>query len=201
MIRRLRKLHVDKRGAAMIEFTLVFPLLLLLTFGLVDFGLAFWQFNSVEKATGAGARFLATHGASYADGTYGLVAGIPECFAADDSSYAAGTPCSQVSGATLQYTCGAGGASACDSATMQQLVTTMQGYAPFITAANVSVRLSASGAGFVGRGASVPLISVSTTGLTYTLPVLTELFGIRPLTMPSFTSSITGEDMNSARPS
>jgi Flp pilus assembly protein TadG len=192
----LRKLHLDESGAAIIEFTLVLPLLLLLTFGLVDFGMAFWQFNAVEKATGAGARFLATHGASS-----GLVSGVPECFVADDSGYAAGTPCSQVAGALLTYSCGAGGASSCDAATMSQLVTTMQGYAPFITAANVSVMLSASGDGFVGRGTAVPLISVSTTGLSYSLPVLTELFGVRPLAMPGFTSSITGEDMNSAGPS
>lgn len=196
MRKALRRLHLDERGAAMIEFTIVLPLLLLLTFGLVDFGMAFWQFNSVEKATGAGARFLATHGASY-----GLVNGVPECFVADDSSFTAGTPCSQVTGTLLKYSCGAGGASTCDTGTMSQLVTTMQGYAPFITAANISVTLSASGDGFVGRGTAVPLISVSTTGLSYSLPVLTELFGIKPLAMPGFTSSITGEDMNSAGPS
>jgi hypothetical protein len=46
----------DQRGAAMVEFALILPIVLLLTFGLIDFGFAFADAAGIKSATRSGAR-------------------------------------------------------------------------------------------------------------------------------------------------
>jgi Flp pilus assembly protein TadG len=46
----------DERGAAMVEFALILPLVLLLTFGAIDFGFAFSDAAGLKSATRSGAR-------------------------------------------------------------------------------------------------------------------------------------------------
>ena len=50
-----RRLACDK-GAELIEFALVFPLLLLVMFGIMDFGLLFQRYETVTNAAREGAR-------------------------------------------------------------------------------------------------------------------------------------------------
>jgi Flp pilus assembly protein TadG len=55
--RRSRLLrHRDQRGAAMVEFALILPLVLILTFGAIDFGFAFSDAAGIKSATRSGAR-------------------------------------------------------------------------------------------------------------------------------------------------
>src|SRR5215470_5631946 len=49
----------DVAGATMVEFTLVAPLFFVLTFGIVEFGNAFFQYNQAAKAAELGARLAA----------------------------------------------------------------------------------------------------------------------------------------------
>ena len=56
MIARLRHLGRDQQGTSTVEFTIVALLFLLLTFGLVEFGNMFWQYNSAAKAAQLGAQ-------------------------------------------------------------------------------------------------------------------------------------------------
>jgi Flp pilus assembly protein TadG len=49
----------DERGAAMVEFALILPLLVLLTFGIIEFGVAFNASSSVSQASRAGGRTAA----------------------------------------------------------------------------------------------------------------------------------------------
>lgn len=46
----------DERGAAMVEFAIILPLVLLLTFGLIDFGFCFADAAGIKSATRSGAR-------------------------------------------------------------------------------------------------------------------------------------------------
>jgi len=55
----IRSLHRDKDGAALIEFTLVAPLLILLMCGLGEFGQALRQYHVMQKGVTQAARFLA----------------------------------------------------------------------------------------------------------------------------------------------
>jgi Flp pilus assembly protein TadG len=56
-----RRLACD-RGAELVEFTLVMPLLLLVLFGIVDFGLLFRRYEVVTNAAREGARVAAIPG-------------------------------------------------------------------------------------------------------------------------------------------
>lgn len=197
-MRRLRSLLGDDRGSALVETTIVFPLMLILTFGLVEFGNALWQYHAAEKATAIGARWLATRGGvagnlGQAVTTEVYTTGLPDCFVTDNTD-PPGTLCSQVSGATGWSTTCTGSGGGCSTTEMATLLTQMQQYAPTLTAANISVQLRGSTMGFLGRGRAVPLITVRTTGLTYNWVAIGALLGLPPLTMPSFASTLPAED-------
>lgn len=49
----------DERGAAMVEFAMILPLLVLLTFGIIEFGVAFNASSSVSQSSRAGGRTAA----------------------------------------------------------------------------------------------------------------------------------------------
>ena len=61
-----RRLACDK-GAELIEFALVFPLLLLVMFGIMDFGLLFQRYETVTNAAREGARVAVLPGYAQAD--------------------------------------------------------------------------------------------------------------------------------------
>jgi hypothetical protein len=61
-----RRLACEK-GAELIEFALVFPLLLLLLFGIIDFGLLFQRYETVTNAAREGARVAVLPGYAQAD--------------------------------------------------------------------------------------------------------------------------------------
>ena len=203
MMRRLRSLRRDRRGATLVEATIVFPLVLVLTFGLVEFGYALWQYHAVEKATAAGARFLAArHGLRGADAlsTELYTASVPDCFVS--SSQPLGTPCSHVAGATgWSQACSGSGGGSCSAGVMSSLLTQMQTYAPFLTASNVTVQFQGTGMGFIGRGRPIPLVTVQTSGLTYNFVVMNNLLGLGPITMPPFSTTLPAEDQREGVPS
>jgi len=62
-----RKNSGRERGTALIEFTLILPLLLLLTVSAVDFGRAFFTKSVVEQAAREGARMRAVSTAADSD--------------------------------------------------------------------------------------------------------------------------------------
>ena len=61
-----RRLACDK-GAELIEFALVFPLLLLVLLGIMDFGLLFQRYETVTNAAREGARIAVLPGYAQAD--------------------------------------------------------------------------------------------------------------------------------------
>src|SRR5260370_16781137 len=52
----LRILRRDERGTGAVEFALIVLLLFIVSFGIIDFGLAYWQWVMAEKATQVGVR-------------------------------------------------------------------------------------------------------------------------------------------------
>jgi Flp pilus assembly protein TadG len=59
MLIRLRLRNRNRKGAAIVEFALVVPLLLLLLWGIVDIGRAFYTLNNLASAVREGARSAA----------------------------------------------------------------------------------------------------------------------------------------------
>jgi Flp pilus assembly protein TadG len=55
----LRRLLRGRRGQSLVEFSLVLPVLLIIVFGIVDFGMGLRSYISLTNATREGARFAA----------------------------------------------------------------------------------------------------------------------------------------------
>lgn len=51
-------MHKPQRGVALVEFALILPLLLVLTFFTTEFGRAMYQYNSMTKSVRDAARYL-----------------------------------------------------------------------------------------------------------------------------------------------
>ena len=80
-----------ERGQALLEFALVVPIFLVLTFGIVDFGWALKSWITVTNAAREGARFGAV---GWADGSYPT-----DCNATDtDDTTVVGRTCTAVTG-------------------------------------------------------------------------------------------------------
>jgi len=182
----------DRRGATIVEFTLIAPMLLLLTFAIAEFGLFFWQFNSAEKATQLGARSAATSSL--------VTTWVSDCGTASTSSVPIGTECRDIVGYNhaWTYTCdGASLAVNCDSVAMARIVAQMRTFFPRLLMENVIVEFSGTGLGFVGRGSPVPLVSVSLQNMQYDFIAVHLFIGwTGSIDMPPFRASITGEDLN-----
>jgi hypothetical protein len=48
-------------GQSLVEFAMVLPLLLLVVFGITEFGRAYYQYNTLSKAIRDGARYMSSH--------------------------------------------------------------------------------------------------------------------------------------------
>lgn len=187
----LHRLRRDERGATFVEAALVFPMLLTLTFALAEFGNVLWEYNTAEKATAVGARYLATRGPLVPQ----LTDGAHDCFAATPSGAVAGLSCADPSlPKASPITCLGSGSDGCTQSVMDGMVASMRQIAPFISGSQVQVVLRQSEMGFIGRGAAVPLITVRLTGLTYNFVTLGALLGFGPMTLPGFDATSVGED-------
>jgi hypothetical protein len=219
MDRFLQQLARNQAGTSTIEFAIVAMLFLLLTFGLVDFGHMFWQYNSAAKAAQLGARLAAVSDPVW-DGlpTFTDDAGTPG--GAWQTNYSVTCTSSNASGSA--GTCTGNNDGGYDAAAMQCLVfgraaggcdtqcaeTGMDGEAGLcdrfnrITPQNVSITYSHTGLGFSGRpGGPVPTITLRLTGLTFNFVAVGTLAGLGQfMTMPDFRVTMTGEDLNRAAP-
>jgi hypothetical protein len=216
MIMRLRHIGRDQSGTTTIEFTIVALLFLLLTFGLVEFGNMFWQYNSASKAAQLGARLAAVSNPVWS----GLVSledtGTPG--AAWETDYV--VTCDGVGAGN----CTGLGAGEYDDEAMECLVFGRSQATPpcdtecdpagvdadeagmcdrfaRIAPENVIVTYSHTGLGFAGRpGGPVPTVTVQLTDLTFEFLALGDLLGLQDITMPPFTVTMTGEDLSRLAP-
>ena len=219
-----RLLH-DVAGATMVEFTLVAPLFFVLTFGIVEFGNAFFQWNQAAKAAELGARLATVSDPVWTpltslkgteNGNSNAAAGT--AWPATDnygvSCSGATSTCSAISG-----TAGLVGQAATFSLTALRNIVYGRGQTTCgtndadgfpamcdlfnrITPANVVVEYRYSGLGYVARPEGpIPTVVVKLTGLTFQLYALKGFLGLGPITMPDFKVTITGEDISSAAPS
>jgi Flp pilus assembly protein TadG len=59
MLRSARKIPRRRRGAIIVEFALIVPLLFLIVFGIIDFSRAYAQLNNINSSLREGARYAA----------------------------------------------------------------------------------------------------------------------------------------------
>jgi len=210
MMHLISRVGHDQSGTTTIEFSIVMVLFFMLTFGLVEFGYALFQWNTASKAAQIGARMAAVSNPVWT-GLLGLTdSGTP------------GGPWTTAYDVTCTGTNATGSAGECagasaeyDAVAMQDLVfgrgdTTcgtigtdsdpgMCDVFNRITPENVNITYENTGLGFAGRpGGPVPTITLTVSGLTYEFIGLGGLLGFSDITMPDFTVTMTGEDLSGA---
>lgn len=205
-----RRLRRDDRGATLVEFTVVMGLLFAITFGIVEFALVLWEYNSAEKATHAGVRYAVESdpaASAFADFS-GIDAGFEAGQDLDLSEIGAFTIVCDDSGcnAAPGDNCTNAGTDFCtyDSAAFDQIVCRIRGVYPQVQADQVEIDYSHVGFGFAGRpgGDLVPNVTVRLQGLTYDFVTMGALTAgaLQQIDMPPFTATLTGEDLDSCGP-
>jgi Flp pilus assembly protein TadG len=191
----IRKLLRDRRASSAAEFALVLPLLLLFIFGIIDAGRWMWTYNQAEKAAQMGARMAVVTSpvsSSLSDSYLGacspaLTQGdlIPSsCFTAISCT---STSCS-------------GGTE--DPAAFTQIADRMRQFLPQLADENLTIEYSPSGLGYAGNpnGPDIsPLVTVkigTPTALQFT-PITSFL--LTSMNMPTFTTTLTAEDLSGAQ--
>lgn len=186
----VRRLLADCTGASAVEFALVLPLLLLFLFGIIDGGRFMWEYNRATKATQVGVRVAAVTNVLAEELATKDYVGVNGLTQGDVIPAADFTPVTCTS-------TGCGSGYTFDSTTFNSvLLPRMQAIDPEITAANVQVNYSGSGLGYAGdpNGIdAIPIVTVKLTGLTF-VPITTLMFAT--ISMPSFSSSMPGEDLS-----
>jgi TadE-like protein len=199
------RLFRDLRGSSLVEFTLIFPMLLLVALGTVDICFMFYDWTLANSAAYRGARAAivsAPVASGITDPTYdGLLLGQP-CF---DS----GTGSSNGNCPSMSSTCTAGsctGGFAWNESAFSAIFSKMQAAFPRLTRANVEIEYQTIPLGFVGRPDGLPLnitirIKCATHQL-YFLPALANwVFSPAPgcaeggMPILQFPTSMTSEDM------
>lgn len=201
MTRDLQKFAGDSEGAVMIEFAGIAGLLIFLTFGIVDFSLAFFQWNAATKAVERGARLAAVSDPVSSDlATYtGLEGG-------GDPGDFPPPPYERVcSGASASCTGGTYDANAMNMIVFGRGSTACRDGGPYpgmcdifpeIGVENVIIRYTGTGLGYVARPLGpVPTVSVEVTGLTFNFFLLNGVLGLSPIQMPRLHTTVTGEDL------
>lgn len=178
----------------MVEFSLLLFLIIVMTFSVVDFGYAYWQWNSAEKATQ-----LATRAAVVSDPLAVELA----TFDCGTSTTSPGDPCSSPDAVSFGTVVCSGATQTCtdgftfSTEALNALVTRIQPIFTSVTAANLVVEYRDIGLGFVSRGVPVPAITVRLVDMTFSFIAIDFLTG-GPWAMPEFQATLTGEDIRTA---
>ena len=194
------RLVKNEQGATMVEFTLIFVLLMLMTWGVVEFGNLWWQWNSAEKATQMGVR------KAVVTSPVATEISTQDC---GNASTPPGTPCNPTGAVFTTAVCtgSAGGGGSCTGGytfstdAYNRILAVMQAVFPFIQPQNVTVQYAYVGLGFAGRPGPVPAVTVELTGMNFSFFTLNALLGLGPMAMPDFRATLTGEDLDSFAPS
>jgi Flp pilus assembly protein TadG len=193
-IRRLRK---ESQGAAAVEFALVCIPLLIITFGIIEYAFALFQWNTAEKATQFGVRkAVVSDPVAVGLNTFNGKTNSTE-FGDEPMPNFANSPV-VCNGATASCNNGF----SFSQASHTRIVTRMRQMFPRITASNVIVEYAPIGLGFVGRCGPVPSVTVRLQNMTYDFVVIHSLLNLvggsaaASLAMPNFAATMVGEDLN-----
>ena len=208
----MNKLSADCNGSSMVEFTLVFSLLLVVALGTVDVAYLLYEWGLANKAAYRGARQAVVRNPVTADVTnlaYGAGDIGDVCF-----NPATGAAASPAKCPTFIYTCTSpANAMACpnfDNANFTAILQQMQLVFPRLQAGNVEIRYETIGLGFAGRPGGLPMsVTVSIRCMTHRLYFLGGLAGwtfqALPITcppgqpagprIPAFATTLPSEDI------
>ncbi|WP_214474146.1 TadE/TadG family type IV pilus assembly protein [Mesorhizobium sp. dw_380] len=212
----LARFRKDESGAVMVEFTISMVVLLVLTLGFVDFGYAWFQWNSATKAVEIGARMASISTPIAPEIAAAGLATIPgdpipvgnydfTCNGATSTCSCVGTGCPATTtfnpaNFNRIFRGDAVGVGTCPALATGQRPG-MCHFFSLLQPSNIIIRYAATGLGYQTRaGGSVPTITVSLQNMTFQFFFLSGLLGFGNISMPSMLSTVTGEDMKSTAP-
>lgn len=220
--RAWREFIVDARGATAVEFAIIASLLLMLTFGILEFGLGWYDYNMGAAAAERGVRYAVESDpvakffnvyagyngvldGGFAGGTNLTLANLPQ-FEVDCTGSGSG------SGVTATCTCsgtcpsmttqsGSVTDTTADNTAFKNILTVVQSAYLTAQASNLEVDYKHIGLGFAGSTGIniIPQVTVKLNGLTYNFVAL-GAFGFGTITMPNFQSTLVAEDLSSCSP-
>lgn len=164
----------DSRGESLIGFAFVAPLLMLLSLGILEFGLLVFDYQRAGEATRRAARLAAI--SDPIANVSGFAAGSAvQCIASGG-----GVSCA--------------GAAAANPGVFNAIVSDVQAILPAITAANLVIRYSDSGIGDPATpGGIVPLVTVRLSGVQHPFFLLGGFPGLpSAITYPPFVTNQLG---------
>jgi hypothetical protein len=219
---RLRDFWHNEDGATFLEFTIAGLFLFVFIFGAVEFSYIFYQWNLATKATQLGARLAAVSDpvASNINAITGLSnsivpgAQMPAFNCTCTSASCTGTVPSGAPACVLgtagtaalnAIVYGRSGATATSCTDGGPNMGMCDVFGPRLTPNNVRISYSnsggATGMGYAGRPTGpVATITVELINMNYTYILLNGLFGLNTVTMPSFKTTITSEDLRKSAP-
>ncbi len=215
----LARLLRDDRASTTVEMVWVFPSLIILTFGIIDFGRAMFDWNAAEKATQIGSREAVIR-----DPVATPIKTWFECNPPNDSSEV-GLLCADPAGG-IRTQCDFGtvvctstgcthNGTALDATKLDQtvfsgIVTAMQAALPRLQPENVTLTYRSSQLGFIGKpDGPVPEVTAQVSGVPFDLfgldrDVYQGPQGLVPApaifkadwTVPTLSVTLTGEDIS-----
>ncbi|HTL16083.1 MAG TPA: TadE/TadG family type IV pilus assembly protein [Patescibacteria group bacterium] len=209
----------DRRGAALVEATILIPFLFVFALGAVDFLFAFYQWSTAGKAVEVGARLAAVSNPVAAGlnalSTYAVSSGLASpgdpmppfaitCNGSTSTCTCVGTVCTGISydsDAMNTIVFGRDGKGQCgDAASFYFAGMCDVGGSVRIGVRNVQIVYKQSGLGYAGRpGGPVPTVTVSLLpNLKFHYFFLNSLMKFADIPLPSMTTTFTGEALSSA---
>ena len=166
----LRRLLRNGDGSALVEFGLILPVLLLVSFGAIEFTITMFDYHRLGEAARRGAR----------------QAIISPPVARLETLQAVGTITCAKSG-----TVSCGDATILSSSNFDAVVTAIQEMAPAVTPENVTVTYRWSGIGDLSTpGGIKPLVTVQLSNVTHQFTVLSIVPALDHIVLPSFSTSV-----------
>jgi len=213
----VNKLLRNSEGGVLVEFTLVFPVLLAVALGTVDFAYLLFDYSMANKAAFQGARQAVvinpvasgiTSSNIYTAAEMGFL-GEP-CLVSTTGNPSPDNNCPTISttctAASSNGTCTGGYTwnetaftnPSATNAWQKGIFDRMQQVFPRLQRQNVQIVYATNGLGFTGRPGGLPMnVTVSITGMTHQFYFIGALARITSLrTMPAFATTLTSECMD-----
>lgn len=202
----IQRLRSDTNGAALLEFTVFAGVFFTLLFGVIDFSLAFFQWNAATKAVQVGARLAAVSSpvatelavdswdlADYQPGDFVAIADgfTIVCTGADATCNGQSDDYDADAMNTLVY--GRGNTACTGTGTNVGMCNMFWR----ITPENVRVTYTYTGMGYAGRpGGPVPTILVELVDIPFRFFFLSGLLGFDNIMIPGLATTMSGEDLS-----
>lgn len=170
----LRRFLADEDGAFIVEFGIAFPVLILLSFGLMEFSLVVFDYQRAAEATRAGVRQTILY-TPIANTATILEGSVIKCYKT-----------------TENVQCEGGSPDAAADTHFQYLLDEMQGIYPTLRAENIIITYEGTDVGDAdSSGGIFPLVTLELTGVKHDM-IVGHLIGIETIEFPPFTTTVLG---------